>query len=111
MTAMFGCYGKGGCPDENTGEVRSLVAAYPDVQVLIARRWSVSDEETALLAQFPQLHTLCVNEISLTETGLRRMRDMVKLKTLVGFASDQQAIDLRTGLPGCQVHTRPLIQQ
>ncbi len=107
LSATYCCFLKGNCPAETTDDIRQLADDYPNLRVLIARRWSVSDEEADLLAQFKQLETIFVSDIQLSDAGLHQLRSLTQLTTLIGTATEEQASRLKAALPGCEVITWP----
>lgn len=107
-TAAFVCFGKGGCPTETTEDIRELSGEYPELRVLVARHWTVSDEEVAALRRFPQLQALYVGELRLSEAGLRQLRALPHLQTLIASATQSDANQLPAALPDHELIIRPV---
>ncbi len=107
QTAVFSCSGKGGCPAETTEDVRRLASEYPELRVLIARQWSISDDAADALLSFRALESLYIKDIQLSEAGIRQLRTLSRLSTLICSATESQASQLSAALPECEFVIRP----
>jgi len=97
--ATFSLPSKGDDAVETSAHIATLQKKYPNLRYLVARRWSVSDDDVNILSGFTRLETLHVSKIEMTRSGLQRLRSLEKLTTLVGVASDQQQELIAETLP------------
>lgn len=91
---------------ETSPHIALLQETYPGLKHLVARRWSISDDDAKILSGFASLETLHVSTIKLTQAGLQQLQSLKKLTTLVGVATDQQQARIAETLPNVQFFRR-----
>ncbi len=98
-TAWFSLPTKGDESGETSAHIALLQETYPGLKHLVARRWSISDDDVKILKGFANLQTLHVATIELTPAGLQQLRSLDYFTTLVGVATDQQQAVIAETLP------------
>jgi hypothetical protein len=105
-TATFSWPSKGDEAIETSAHIAILREKYPNLKHLIARRWSISDDDAKILLGFTNLQTLQVADVEMTQCGLKKLQSLNQLTTLVGFATEEQKAVIAKELPNVESHNR-----
>ncbi len=105
-TAWFSLPTKGNEFVETSAHIALLQETYPGLKHLVARRWSISDDDAKILSGFASLETLHVSTIEMTQAGLQELQSLEKLTTIVGVATDQQQARIAETLPDVEFFGR-----
>ena len=86
--------------------IETILEKYPGITVLDYGK-VLDDNAAEIIAEFRDLETLIAGQMALTDTGIRKIATLSRLKSLSYVQGDEEEAEkLRAALPNCELSIR-----
>ena len=86
--------------------IETILEKYPGITVLDYGK-VLDDNAAEIIAEFRDLETLIAGQLALTDTGIRKIATLSRLKSFSYAQGDEEEAGmLRTALPNCELSIR-----